>query len=589
MPSTFSVLCVHGVGHGDHDADLQPSWKNAITTNLGRWQQGVVECDFFFYDDLFDHSPLNPVVYGKAFAELLASGVIHGVGDLFGATRGVLDVPDTVRWTAGMVAQWASEPALRDALRRKLIAKLAEKSYSLVCAHSLGTLVCYDTFCREPDAIKDKTFITLGSQIGNPCVRDCFAGRIEPIEARQWYHLFNPDDHVLTAHIKIDAPNFAEVQTEFDKPGDVLNHDPILYFNHQNTRTRVWPDVAGGNASRLVSRAFAAMDQAMAPVKSRKAVTPNRRALLIGINDYPNPANCLEGCVNDVFLMSEILQERGFGASEIRIVLDHRATTSNLLERMHWLLDHVPDEGERVLFYSGHGAQIPSYSALGEVDRLDECLVPYDFDWNPQHAIRDKQFVEFYSQLPYSSRFVAVFDCCHSGGMTRDGAQKVRGISPPDDIRHRALQWDESLCRWDARPLPDQGRRTPQPQYRLGRGNQLQGLTDAQYDREREALGHAGPFLPVIYEACQEAQLAHEYRDGATSYGAFTFSLAKALRSAEREGVHLTFRQLARTTATQLKTLRYEQTPNLDGPGRILNKRIPWVEPRSKPRRHRGH
>ena len=143
MPTTFSVLCVHGVGHGDLDANLQPTWREAITSNLQRWQPDLdVDCRFFFYDDLFDHAPLNPVVYGKALAELLASGFIHGIGDLFGATRGVLDVPDQVRWTAGMVAQWASEPDLRGKLRGALTAAMKERPYSLVCAHSLGSLRC---------------------------------------------------------------------------------------------------------------------------------------------------------------------------------------------------------------------------------------------------------------------------------------------------------------------------------------------------------------------------------------------------------------------------------------------------------------
>ena len=584
MPNTFSVLCVHGVGHGDQDATLKPSWTQAITANLQRWQPNLdVDCRFLLYDDLFDHAPLNPVVYGKALAELLASGVIHGIGDLFGATRGIFDVPDEVRWTAGMVAQWASEPDLRSKLRKRLLAAIAEAPYSLVCAHSLGTLVCYDTFRREPAAITNKTFMTFGSQIGNPCVRDCFAGRIEPVKARQWYHLFNREDHVLTAHIKIGAPNFSEVATEFDKAGDILNHDPVMYLNHDNTRTRVWPDIAGGRTSRRVSRTFSTIDKAMAPRPETAA--PDRRALLIGINDYPNPANRLEGCVNDVFLMSAVLQERGFDAADIRIVLNDRATTTNLMERLHWLLDHVPDGGERFLFYSGHGAQIPSYSAHGEVDRLDECLVPYDFDWNPQHAIRDKQFVEFYSQLPYDSRFVAVFDCCHSGGLTREGGLRARGLTPPDDIRHRAMQWDEEVGRWDKRELPGRARTQKKDLYRLGRGGHLQGLTDAQYDRERDALDHWGPYLPVIYEACQEKQLSYEYRDGSTSYGAFTFSLAKALRAAEADGEHLTFKQLAARASAQLKTLKYDQTPNLDGPGRVVGKKIPWAATKTKKRK----
>ena len=588
MPNTFSVLCVHGVGHGDKDATLKPSWTEAITSNLQRFQPDLeVDCEFFAYDDLFDHAPLNPVVYGKALAELLASGVIHGIGDLFGATRGILDVPDLVRWTAGMVAQWASEPDLRSKLRKRLAAAVAERPYSLVCAHSLGTLACYDTFQRDSSTMTGKAFMTFGSQIGNACVRDCFAGRIDAIKARQWYHLFNREDHVLTAQIKIDAPNFAQVLTEFDKAGDILNHDPVLYLNHENTRARVWPDLAGGRASRRVSRAFSAIDKAMAPAHREAAITPDRRALLIGINDYPDPANRLEGCVNDVFLMSAVLQERGFRAADIRIVLNDRATTVNLMERLHWLLDHVPDDGERFLFYSGHGAQMPSYSAQGEVDRLDECLVPYDFDWNPQHAIRDKQFVEFYSQLPYDSRFVAVFDCCHSGGLTREGGLRARGLTPPDDIRHRAMCWDENAGRWDKRVLPDLARTQKKETFRLGRGGHLHGLTDAQYDRERDALDHRGPYLPVIYEACQEKQLSYEYRDGSTSYGAFTFSLAKAIRAAEADGEHLTFRQLAARATAQLKTLKYDQTPNLDGPGRVLGKRIPWAATKAKTRKRK--
>jgi metacaspase-1 len=579
MPAKMSVLCVHGVGHGDQDAALKPAWTAAITKNLQRSQPDLeVDCRFLEYDDLFDHEPINGFVYGKALAELLASGFIHGIGDLFDSTRGLLEVPDQIRWTAGMVAQWASEGKLRAGLRKRVLDTLRERPFSLVCAHSLGSLGCYDAFRRNPGAVADKTFMTFGSQIGNPCVRDVFAGRIEPLNVRRWYHLFNRDDHVLTAHIRIEAPNFAEVLTEFDKPGDVLNHDPLFYFNHKNTRARVWPDVAGGRASRSVTRAFCAIDKAVTSGRATAAGRPDRRALLVGINDYPNPANRLEGCVNDVFLMSAVLQERGFDPGDIRIVLNDRATTSNVLERLHWLLDHVPADGERVLFYSGHGAQIPSYSARGEVDRLDECLVPYDFDWNPEHAIRDKQFVEFYSQLPYTCRFVAIFDCCHSGGLTREGGLRPRGLTPPDDIRHRTMQWDQGAGRWHDRAFV----RAPKRKDRICRGAGLRGLSDQLYDRERKALDHKGSYMPVIYEACQERQLSYEYRDGASSYGAFTFSLAKALRAAEREGHHLTFRRLAERAAGQLKALNYDQRPNLDGPKQILGLQIPWSHARRK-------
>jgi hypothetical protein len=589
MPDRLSLLCVHGIGHGDADTALAPAWTSAIMQDLHRWDpQLAVTVEFLRYDDLFDHAPLNPVVYGEAMARLLASGVVHGIGDLGGGTRGLFDVPDQVRWTAGMIAQWASEDALRASLRRRLLQSLGAGAHDMVCAHSLGSLICYDAFRRNPAAIADKVFVSLGSQIGNAFVRDAFAGRIEPLDARMWYHLYNRDDHVFTERIRLDAANFAEVLTEFDTPNDPLNHDPLRYFDHANT-DRVWMDVSGGRPARALARTTRTMRSL--------AARPERRALLVGINAYPDPPNRLEGCVNDVFLMSSVLQECGFAPEDIRVVLDDRATTANILERLHWLLDDVQAGAERVLFYSGHGAQIPTYDFRGEVDHLDECLVPYDFDWSPAHTIRDKQFVEFYSQLPYDSRFVAVFDCCHSGGMSRDGALRVRGLDPPDDIRHRALAWNAELGMWRERALGTPNRSLARSRvgdvylgagratYRFGRGVGLRGLPDRTYDRERRDLGHRGPYLPLILEACREDELSYEYRDGVTSYGAFTFCLAKILREARAAGRNPSFTTLSRLVEARLRALDYRQTPCLTGPRRVIGRAIPWTRPPRRGRR----
>src|SRR5438445_8113516 len=110
MPNRLSILSVHGIGHGDADRLLAPSWTNAITENIRRWKSDVtVDVEFLHYDDLFDHTPQNPAVYAEAVARFLASGVIHGIGDLFSGTRGLGDISDQIRWTAGMIAQWASE------------------------------------------------------------------------------------------------------------------------------------------------------------------------------------------------------------------------------------------------------------------------------------------------------------------------------------------------------------------------------------------------------------------------------------------------------------------------------------------------
>jgi hypothetical protein len=43
-----------------------------------------------------------------------------------------------------MLAQWSSRDRLRAQLRKRLLDTMMEGSLSLMCAHSLGSLVCYE-------------------------------------------------------------------------------------------------------------------------------------------------------------------------------------------------------------------------------------------------------------------------------------------------------------------------------------------------------------------------------------------------------------------------------------------------------------
>jgi len=265
---------------------------------------------------------------------------------------------------------------------------------------------------------------------------------------------------------------------------------------------------------------------------------------------------------------------------------------------LDWLLDGAEDQQDRVLFYSGHGAQIPEYGEKEEIDHLDECLVPYDFDWTPEKAITDTRFHELYSQLPYDASFLAIFDCCHAGGITRDGGPRVRGISPPDDIRHRLLRWNGKEHMWEQRPLPPEN---PDAQKwrgrgldfvgesgatrRLGRAMALRSLPDTEYERAKKSFGHYGPFLPVILEACHENQLSYEYRHGVTSYGAFTYILTQVFQASRRQSKPMTWQQLIRATSVRLRDMKYPQTPVLVGPTSVIDKSIPWKDGRTTKRK----
>lgn len=560
--NSLKILLVHGVGHKESNGTWDAEWQTAIRTAVGAIDP-VVKCEFekLPYDEQFANAKLDAGVIAEALARLLASGVRHGIGDIF-SSRGF---GDGIRWTAGMVAQWAADEELRAGCNAALENMIMQFRPDVICAHSLGSLIAYDTFARKPDVVAGKTFITLGSQIGNPFVRSIFGGRILPLkEASFWYHLFNGEDDVLTAGIDIRGDNFEQVTTFFDIPG-YADHDPAAYLSHPDAIDQVWRSIVTKRPATL-SRSLASLKKA--------AVKPKRRALLVGINGYPDPADRLEGCVNDVYLMSEVLQEQGFDPKDIRVVLNERATAGGIRERLEWLLDGAGKDDQRFFFYSGHGAQLPGYGGREEVDHVDECLVPFDFDWSKEKAVTDDWFCRLYSQLPYDTNFTAVLDCCHSGGMTRNGALKVRGLDPPDDIRHRSLKWDRKRSMWVPRELAlagkelvDEGEKahylgSTGAERRLGLAVPLWTSAD-NFRKATRAYGHSGPYTPILLEACREEEYSYEYRHGVTSYGAFTYCLAGILRQMRAEKKPVTVDKLIKGVAKRLKELKYQQTPVL--------------------------
>ncbi|MCC6609481.1 MAG: caspase family protein [Burkholderiales bacterium] len=574
MPATgnLRILCVHGVGHRDAALAWRDGWREDITAGLARWNpRADPEFSFVEYDQFFAASAITPAVVAESLLKLTTSGIAYGIGDALGRPRGRAPLSETVRWTAGMVAQWAADDEVRRSAERAVAAEIGRFDPHVICAHSLGSLLGYGALAAEPALARGRVLVTLGSQIGNPFVRSAFGGRIVAIgSARQWFHLFNREDGAFTAPIRLAAGNFEQVDAYFDIPGG-LDHDAGEYLRHENTAVRVWQPIAlPAPRTRGLTRTVEVWKSAAVRVRRP------HRALLVGIDEYPDPANRLEGCVNDVYRMSEVLQELGLDPADIRVVLDDRATTKGVLERTAWLLDDARDGDVRVFFYSGHGAQLPDYGAEGEIDHKAECLVTYDFDWTPEHCITDDHFVELYSQLPYGMRFVGILDCCHSGGMTRDGVARVRGLNPPDDIRHRSLRWDASREMWIPRSLKladanivrtEADRRAflgaEGATKRLGRGVGL--WTDQRhFQRARATYGnHKGGYTPIMLQACREAELASEYRHGVTSYGAFTYSLTTIFRQLRRQ---TSLQQLLPLVARRLRELGYDQQPVLSGP-----------------------
>jgi hypothetical protein len=260
-----------------------------------------------------------------------------------------------------------------------------------------------------------------------------------------------------------------------------------------------------------------------------------------------------------------------------------------MMERIAWLLEDVREGDELYFHYSGHGTVLPSYDLDYSIQQIHECLVPHDFDGSFAHAITDAQLCSLYSQLPYDATFMMSLDCCHAGGLTR-GSTKVRGLDPPDDIRHRMLEWNSEKELWVQRKRKDlRGLlRAPKDRaemfvgddgatMRLGAGMSIRTLDSDSYDETRKARKHLGPFMPVILLACSANELAQEYIHGSVPYGAFTYVTAKILREQGKPRARqLTFQTLIKRVQEEMNEVGVTQTPSVSGPARILTNQVPW-------------
>lgn len=210
------ILCVHGVGNHPTGGPWEGEWKDAILESLRRLDGDVAPViEFVYLDDIFAKYSISP----RDVLEAIAKLAISGVTSPFRQPKGI---GDQIRWTAGMIVQWVENHKLRDETRQRLETKMAAFKPDIVCAHSLGSLICYDSFSGSGAAlIKGRRFVSCGSQIGNPFVVGNFAaGRLSPLpQAKFWYHLYNAEDDVFTAQLRLSEPNFAQIETFFDIQG----------------------------------------------------------------------------------------------------------------------------------------------------------------------------------------------------------------------------------------------------------------------------------------------------------------------------------------------------------------------------------
>ncbi|HET8737043.1 MAG TPA: caspase family protein [Pricia sp.] len=161
-----------------------------------------------------------------------------------------------------------------------------------------------------------------------------------------------------------------------------------------------------------------------------KATRPKLYALLVGIDQYRDPVTPLGGCVNDIKkIETYLVKQKDHFNPLIHTLTDTEATKTNLVAGFREHLSKARKKDTVLFYYSGHGTQEDADAVFwqGEADRKMEALVCYDSviveNGTPRiHLLADKELRFLLHETARNQpHIVTIFDCCHSGGNTRNG------------------------------------------------------------------------------------------------------------------------------------------------------------------------
>jgi hypothetical protein len=229
-----------------------------------------------------------------------------------------------------------------------------------------------------------------------------------------------------------------------------------------------------------------------APAPATAPAGKRRRALCVGINDYPAP-NQLGGCVDDALRWSKALKALGFQTEEL---LDGEATLAGIVGRLREMIRGASPGDVLVYQYSGHGTQVADVDG-DERDGRDEAACPVDFDEG--HLLLDDDLHQLIAELPEGVHLTTFSDSCHSGSQTRDLVEVTRRMADagPGRRRPRAVVASAELKRRHA-------------EFRAAGGAADLGIPAGPEPATRESA----------FSACRDEEVAFE-RDGQGDYTRF--------------------------------------------------------------------
>ncbi|GAA4919125.1 caspase family protein [Streptomyces coeruleoprunus] len=255
-------------------------------------------------------------------------------------------------------------------------------------------------------------------------------------------------------------------------------------------------------------------------------------ALFVGIDDYPGEP--LRGCLNDVRAAENWLRRQSGPDPDIRTLHDAQATRAAVIDGITGHLGRGGPGDTALLWFSGHGTERPTDDPR-EATGMCQALVCHDsLHLGGQPLLQDTELGALLDAIAARGTHVlAVLDCCHAGGATRDTAPDADGRP----VTARGVTWRPW---WTTAPAPTPGSR----------------------DGGGAAPGPA-PRRHVLLAACRPQERAHETVFDGLTHGYFSHALLHAL---DRLGPTATYGTLHARVEALVRDRHHAQHPELHGP-----------------------
>lgn len=156
-----------------------------------------------------------------------------------------------------------------------------------------------------------------------------------------------------------------------------------------------------------------------------------------GLNYVNDPRNRLQGCVNDMLDMHDLMLQIGVKQSNITLLSDDpnrqdiSPTRKNILAHLKRNISLLKAGDTFVFQYSGHGTHTHDRSN-DEADGRDEAICPID-----GQNISDDEIYAIFRKIPKGVKSFVLMDCCHSGSNVdlANGLDKQES-KRKDDLTH---------------------------------------------------------------------------------------------------------------------------------------------------------